>query len=169
MMEKSNSSKNFSKFNNNWLTEYGLEIIDRDKLNGNVTGLKCRFCVIFGREISSKVVNNIVKNAKNTKKPRIVSVVKNWKCDENYLWKSQLFRQHNQDQHATKWGEFQLLMGFDKKKIFLDNYENKQKTLTNYLVDPKNIIVCHISELIVEDIIKQIYCNANDNNNFLKY
>ena len=75
-------------FQQSYLINYGLQVVERDSNTQRIQAVKCQFCVYFDRIL----VNFDARQRKATEN------VKRW----NAPWRAELFSSHHESQHLSK-------------------------------------------------------------------
>ena len=96
-----------SKFSNDWILKFGLEVSSRNVVTGSLTSVLCLFCRHFGRE-----------DSKDTHKQKLTN---NEKYFTKQPWRSDNFQVHLRSMHPSKWNKYQDLSTEDKMNFFERN------------------------------------------------
>ena len=98
------SKKRVTPFKEAHCLGYGLEIVDRNKDNGEVNSVRCRFCIAFGKE------------GRTSNPTRMRRVTDNIKCFTK-PFRVDNYRSHLKT-HSAKWTEYQTCSAEEKISFF---------------------------------------------------
>ncbi|CEP00974.1 hypothetical protein PBRA_008286 [Plasmodiophora brassicae] len=132
------------KWQRTYARKFALEVTCQE---GHVVKkARCKMCLYFGREI---VAAGRKRGARTT--------------DQFYSGKfrADTMTAHLQNQHATKWAEYQLLSAVDQDAFF-DNVQPCANLIFNYLDMESDEIIVDVSTEIVDVIIGQMLFRPAD-------
>lgn len=95
----------WERFNPRWETSLAVEVCQRHHITGEVSGVRCRFCHIYGKE-RSKDANN---------KRAISNVPMYWRSREDGFFRGDYFSDHHKKNHCERWKEYKSLSVSGKK------------------------------------------------------
>jgi hypothetical protein len=144
---KKSSKARAKKFILHHLDLYGLKVAERHPRTGDIMSVSCRFCVVFGREHSSK--------AKSGQRPP-PSTIKRFK----HPWRTDTFSQHLRLQHESKWHEYQQIRKEDQEKFFETDVPYVNQIIAH--VETSEQMFFWVSSSIVEDIIAGLLLDVDD-------
>ena len=110
------TNRRTTPFNEDHIVEYGLEIATKSANTNQVDSVRCKFCIVFGKEGSSF--------ASGTRKRKVTENIKYFRrpfCVDNY--KSHL------KTHSVKFAEYQALTNAEKKVFFNTTKQKYVNTL----------------------------------------
>jgi len=136
-------------FKMEWEDAYGIQVCTRDPQTQLVTGVRCLFCLAFGR-----VANPGTRKRSMTQKSAF------WNATDNKYFRSDSFTDHLDSSHRVKYAEYCAASAEDRRTFF-DNIQiverspKKQKTISDYgLVMQKKVVVVHAD--IVKVCMKEL-------------
>ncbi|CAK9222467.1 unnamed protein product [Sphagnum troendelagicum] len=130
--------------------QFGLKIVE--EANKRVTSVRCNFCAFFGRA-KVKVGD---EHAGEKRQRRSRNDTKYWTS-----FTSQNYCSHHELQHADLWAEYSALSNKEKHMHF-DGKVNRANTLHRYLDSEFDLLTFHVSALIVEIIIADLFFRLNE-------
>ncbi|XXQ29722.1 DUF4371 domain-containing protein [Plasmodiophora brassicae] len=127
-------------FKLNHRQQYGLVNSDRDPGTSAVTGVKCRCCITFGREVET--------------------------CKTQWTFKGPPFRTYNyrvhlEKQHASKWATYQTLSDAERA-VFFDVPVKEAETLPFYFGARSEQLEFKFDKPIVDALIGQLLWRPED-------
>jgi hypothetical protein len=130
--------------------KYGLEVVTRDPKSSAVNGIRCRFCVVFGRE------------EKVGAKRKLTTSVESWTAPFRY----DNVEAHLRNQHGDKWREYSQLNNDDAQATFFACHaEPFQNTMMAHYVPEspgERAIVFDIGAGIVDVVISGMMYSEED-------
>ena len=131
---------------------YGLKIAHHHPLTGNVIGLQCRFCIVFGRE----------EKVGSKRKPS--TTVQGWNAPFRY----DNIENHVNAQHPSQWALFNALDSLAERDAFFDNvpcpvFKNSIKShFASESLGAEQQKVYDIERGIVDTIVGEMMFNPAD-------
>eukprot|EP00594_Rhizosolenia_setigera_P019978 CAMPEP_0178978182 /NCGR_PEP_ID=MMETSP0789-20121207/24988_1 /TAXON_ID=3005 /ORGANISM="Rhizosolenia setigera, Strain CCMP 1694" /LENGTH=819 /DNA_ID=CAMNT_0020667835 /DNA_START=114 /DNA_END=2573 /DNA_ORIENTATION=+ len=94
----------WERFNPKWETSHAVEVVQRHAITAEVSGVRCRFCHIYGKERS--------KNANN--KRAVSNITMYWESRDG-CFRADYFSEHHKTMHCERWKEYKSLSVSEKK------------------------------------------------------
>ena len=116
------------------VVEFGLLILQRDRITANICSVRCQFCIYNGKE-----------NAIGEKRKRAqTDIPKDWTIP----FRTSKYRDHHVSQHRGTWEAYQKLT-YDQKKDYFEDKVKHNDTIEKHSAYPKGpipfIISMHLS------------------------
>src|SRR5204863_5221749 len=131
--------------------QYGLKIVERHPQKQDVTGVRCRFCLHFGRE------DKVVQQEPSRSKRQLTAKVKDWAPP----FRPEYYDNHHKAQHSTRWQVYQSL-SHDQKQSYFDDRIPYKDTIFNHFGQQNGHLVFNIDKYIVETIIGDMFFHPNE-------
>lgn len=139
-------------FKKSYSLHYGLMVVSRTP-NGKVNAAKCRFCLTFGREARHNLVK-VRKTGRMRKDDLVFS--KRFRAD--------MFTQHHNVMHPTKWAEYKSLS--DREKLsFFDVQTPHAETIPAHFEQVEKF-VCRIAASIIDDAIVKLFVSDDSQHGY---
>lgn len=120
---------------------YGLEIASLNT-QGEVSSVRCRFCVCFGREERKG-------DGGKRKRTSKIKLLKN-------PFRAEYFRDHVASQHPHRWGAYQKMSATEKAACF-STKKQRMDSMANHVTTAKDMLEITISARIVEGILDAMF------------
>ncbi|CEG44239.1 uncharacterized protein PHALS_14500 [Plasmopara halstedii] len=135
---KGTAGTRVTPFHKKHLIEFGLSVSARDAETADVVAVRCRFCTVFGREVSSKQTSS------------------SWTF-EGPPFRPENYRQHHIKNHPTKWQEYCSLPKAEMETVFdvPDNQRHANK-MDAYLEPVSASLQFTVDRDIIEVIIGSV-------------
>ena len=131
--------------------QYGLQIIKRHPHKQHVIGVRCRFCLHFGREVQ------VVQQEPSRSKRQLTAKIKDWTPP----FRPEYYGAHHTAQHSTRWQDYQSL-SYDEKQSYFNNRIRYKDTIFNHFGQENSHLVFNIDRHIVETVIGDMFFHPNE-------
>ncbi len=130
------------------VVEFGLLILQRDRITANICSVRCQFCIYNGKE-----------NAIGEKRKRAqTEIPKDWTIP----FRTSKYRDHHVSQHRGTWEAYQKLTYDQKKDYFEDKVKHNDMIEKQFGVSKRTHTIYYIDAPIIDKIIGEMFFHPNE-------